>query len=59
MLVYLKKEISIKIIFCWHLEGHRRKEQDPDPHPDQLVKCTDPRFWIWICTKIPQIRNPG
>jgi hypothetical protein len=28
-----------KLFFCWHLEGHWRKEQDPDP----LVKGTDPR----------------
>ncbi len=33
-----------KIIFCWHLEGHWRKEQDPDPH--QLVEGTDPRIRI-------------
>jgi hypothetical protein len=33
-----------KNIYCWHLEGHWRKEQDlePDPHPDPLVKGTDP-----------------
>ncbi len=28
------------IIFCWHLEGHLRKEQEPDPAP--LVRGTDP-----------------
>ncbi len=33
-----------KIIFCWHLEGYWRKEQDLEPDP--LVKGTDPRIWI-------------
>ncbi len=31
-------------IFCWRLEGHWRKEQDPEPDP--LVKGTDPRIQI-------------
>ncbi len=39
---YLQKVISIKNIFCWHLEGHCLKKQDPDP----LVSGTDPRFRI-------------
>jgi hypothetical protein len=43
--MYLQKGISIKtlekkIIFCWCLKGHWRKEQDPEPDP--LVKGTDP-----------------
>ncbi len=25
---------SKKLIFCWHLESHWRKKQDPDPEPD-------------------------
>jgi hypothetical protein len=35
------------------------KKQDPNPHPDQLVRGMDPRIWIriWICTKISCIRN--
>jgi hypothetical protein len=32
-----QKSLKKKIIFCWHLESHWRKEQDPDPEPD-----TDP-----------------
>jgi hypothetical protein len=43
--MYLQKGISIKTwrkknIFCWRLEGHRRKEQYPEPDP--IVKDTDP-----------------
>jgi hypothetical protein len=46
--MYLPKGKSIntneeKIIFCWHLEGHCRKEQDTDPDPDLLVNGMDPR----------------
>ncbi len=41
-----------KIIFL-HLEGHWRKEQDPEP----LVKGIDP--WIRICIKMSRIRNTG
>ncbi len=45
--MYLQKWVSIKtwrkiIIFCCHLEGHRRKEQDPDPHPDPLAEGMAP-----------------
>jgi hypothetical protein len=57
--MYLQKGKSIKtfytIIFCWRLEGHRQKEQDPDPDP--IVKGTDPR--IRIRTKMSRIRNTG
>jgi hypothetical protein len=35
---YLQKVISKtgrrKIIFCWHLDSHSRKEQDPDADLD-------------------------
>jgi hypothetical protein len=61
--MYLQKVISRKLfeklVFCWHLEGQRRKEQDPDPDP--LVKGMDPRtqIWIWIHTKMSWIRNTG
>ncbi len=50
---------SIQNIFCWHLEGHWRKEQDQHPDPDMLVKGTDPRIRvrIRIRTKISRIRN--
>ena len=51
--MYLQKVISKKINFCWHLEDHWRKEQDPEPDP--LVKSTDPR--IRIRTKMSRIRN--
>jgi hypothetical protein len=32
------KNLEKQILFCWRLEGHRRKEQDLDPNP--LVKGT-------------------
>ncbi len=32
----------------WRLEGHWRKEQDPKPDPDPLVKCTVPRIRMRI-----------
>ncbi len=46
-----------KNTFCWHPEGHWRKEQDqePEPLPDPLVNGTVPR--IRICTKMSRI--PG
>jgi hypothetical protein len=48
------------MIFCWCLEGHLRKEQDPeadtDLNPDPLVN-TDPR--IRIRTKMSRILNTG
>jgi hypothetical protein len=25
-----QKNLGKKLNFCWHLEGHRRKEQDPE-----------------------------
>jgi hypothetical protein len=28
--------------FCWHLEGHRQKKQNPDPQ----VRGTDPQIRI-------------
>jgi hypothetical protein len=49
--LWLWKRISIKILwsfFCWHLEGNKRKEQDPHPepylHPDQYQNVTDPKY---------------
>jgi hypothetical protein len=33
----------------WLVEGHRPKEQDPEPY--SLVKGTDPRIRIRICTE--------
>ncbi len=59
--MYLQEVISKKrkkkLIFCWRLEGHWRKYQDPDPNPDQFVRGMDPR--IRIRTKISWIRNTG
>ncbi len=47
---FLQKGISI---FFWgQLEGHWRKEQDREPHPDPLVKDKDPKIRIRI-----RIRN--
>ncbi len=37
-----KPLISIVMDLCWRLEGHRWKEQDPDP----LVIVTDPEHWF-------------
>ncbi len=39
--MYLQKGIGIKIrdkknLFCWQLEGHHCKEQDPEPNPDAV-----------------------
>ncbi len=44
----ISKKLRKKIICCRYLEGHWRKEQDPDP----LVRSTDPR--IRIHTKMAQ-----
>ncbi len=30
---------------------------DPDPHPDPLIRGTDPRIRIQIRTKMSRIRN--
>jgi hypothetical protein len=29
-----QKKLRKKLIFCWHLESHRQKENDPEPEPD-------------------------
>jgi hypothetical protein len=47
----------MKIVFCWRLEGHGRKKQDPEPDPDPLVRGKDPR--ILIRTKMSRINNTG
>ncbi len=39
------------------IEGHWRKEQDPEPDPDPLFRGRDPR--IRIHTKMSRIRNTG
>jgi hypothetical protein len=53
--VDLKNDINIRstsskrnhlkklVIFCWHLEGHLRKElgTDPDPYPDPYIRGMD------------------
>ncbi len=49
------KSNAQKIIFYWRLEGHWRKEQDPEPA--LLVKGMDPRIWIRIHTKMSRFRN--
>ncbi len=42
MELFIKKAISKKgLFFCWHLVGHWRKKQVPDPDPYQ--KVTDPQ----------------
>jgi hypothetical protein len=45
------KKLKLKVIFCWHLEGHCRKEQDSDlvvrgPDPDPYQNVTDPEHWF-------------
>ncbi len=45
------KKYWAKKIVCWPLEGHWRKEQNPDP----LARGTDPR----IRTNMSRIRNTG
>ncbi len=49
MSMYLQKvpnKQKSTVVFCWRLEGHWRKQQDPDldPNPDPLVKGMDPRI---------------
>jgi hypothetical protein len=48
-----RKNCVKKLVFCWHLEGQRRKFQDPDPDP--LVRGMDLR--IRIHPKMSWIRN--
>ncbi len=50
---------SKKLFFCWHFEGQWRKQQDPDLHPDSLVRGMAPRIQILIRihTKMSWIRN--
>jgi hypothetical protein len=59
--MYLQKEKSKKtlkkIIFCYHLEGHLRKYQDPEPDP--LVRGMDPRIRFRVRAKMSRIRNTG
>jgi hypothetical protein len=59
--MYLQKLRSRKLfknlVFCWRLEGHWRKYQDPEPDPDPLVRGRDPR--IRIRTKMSWIHNTG
>jgi hypothetical protein len=54
--------IIVLVIFCWHLEGHCREEQDPNPlvrgsdpdsdplfrgpDLDQYLHVTDPEHWV-------------
>jgi hypothetical protein len=30
-LLSLKTDVNVELVFCWHLESHWRKGQDPDP----------------------------
>ncbi len=51
MQIYLQKLISKKNFFCWCLQGHWRKQQDPDPDPlvrsmDPLQNFKDPEHWF-------------
>ncbi len=47
--------------FCWHFEGHWRKEQDLDPlvrgtDPDPYQSVTDPEHWYSV-TDIDILEN--
>jgi hypothetical protein len=53
----ISRSIFLKLGFCWRLEGQCRKNQDPDPNPDPLVRGMDPR--IRIDTKMSRISNTG
>jgi hypothetical protein len=50
--MYLQKVKSKKlfklIIFCWRLEGHQRKEQDPDLDPGQYQNVMNPEHWKFL-----------
>ncbi len=62
---YLQKRISIKTyrekfnFFSWHLKGHWRKEQDPEPDPDldPLVKGTDPEHFMRDRSILMELKN--
>ncbi len=46
-----QQDLEKEVIFCWHLAGHWRKKQGPDP----FFSGTDPR--IRIRTKRSRIHN--
>ncbi len=62
-----KSNRQIKKYFCWHLEGHWRKEHelDPDPlvrgtDPDPYPNVMDPEHWSehwFICFPDPLVRG--
>ncbi len=41
-----RKTFLKKLVFRWRLEGQWRKNQDPDPNPDPLVRGMYPRIRI-------------
>jgi hypothetical protein len=49
--VISRKTFFSKLVFCWHLEGQWRKQQDPDPDPDPdpLVRGMDPQHCLKHC----------
>ncbi len=59
-LLLLKTDVNLhtvsnkqkKLIFCWHLESRRRKEQDPDTDPDPYQNVTDPDSGILLVTML-------
>ncbi len=55
--MHLQKLESRKTLFFVGVfpEGQGRKNQDPEPHPDPLVRGMDPR--IRIRTKMSRIHN--
>ncbi len=53
--VITNKPKKFRIFFCCLLEGYWRKQQDPEPDPNPIVRGTDPR--IRIRTKMSRTRN--
>ncbi len=52
-----KKNIKTKIVFFLSYEGHWRKEQEPDPHPDPYQNVTDPEDCINESTPLELFHN--
>ncbi len=53
----IRRKAFFYLVFCWHLEGHWRKQQDPDPlgsqrhgsaDPDPHQNVMDPPHWCKI-----------
>jgi hypothetical protein len=56
VLTVKNKQKTKKNYFCWHLQSHWRKGQDPDPDPHSSAGA-DPRIRLRL--KMSRIRNTG